>query len=606
MCGIIGGICKSGDITPFLLSGLSRLEYRGYDSAGLAVADGDGNIQRTVAVGRVNKLRQVASQRRMRGKAGIAHTRWATHGAPTENNAHPICAGRVFVIHNGIIDNHAALRKSLQAAGRVFCGDTDTEVIAHLLDSELEKGGNLLSALREIMPNLQGAYALVAMYIGGDELVCARQGSPLLAGVGKQGVFVASDTQALVEKATRVHYFADGESARISVDGMCLYDANSEPAECAWQPLQALPEEVQLGEYRHFMQKEIFAQPDAVAATIEPFVSVPTLPMQRFGKGIPTLFRRIKHVVILACGTSYHAGIVARCWLAQFGISCRVEIASEYRYRPDPLAASSLCIAVSQSGETADTLSALRAAKAAGAATLALVNVETSTLKREADFAFCMRAGIEIGVASTKAFTAQLCALLLLTLGIAKAKKRLSEDQETAILSDMRRLPHLLRKALLSEEAIGKWAAELALAKSAIYIGRGEYHALALEGALKLKEISYIHAEGTAAGELKHGMLALVDADMPVIGIAPDNTLVHKVSSNLAEVAARSGRLFVLAGEQFQMEGANIIRLTDSGGEFLSPIVFTLPLQLLAYDTARLKGTDIDKPRNLAKSVTVE
>lgn len=608
MCGIVGGICPSGISRPLLL-GLSRLEYRGYDSAGIAVSgggNGDGNdVRRRVVVGRVGKLRQAAEG--LDGVVGIAHTRWATHGAPSEVNAHPIRAGRVFVVHNGIIENHAELRAEAEAAGGgKLSGGTDTEVAARLLDMEYKKSGDLLDALRAVRRRLRGAYALAAMAEGTAEIVCIRQGNPLLAGSGESGIFIASAPQALSGEATRAHYFLDGQYARLSNGKMELWNGDDSPATCAWTPLSVLPEEVQLGEYRHFMQKEIFAQPDAVAATMENRATGGNLSPRRFGTGTAVMFRRVRRVVIVACGTSYHAGLVARRWMERFNIPCRADIASEYRHCPDSLSASSLCVAVSQSGETADTLSAMRAAKASGAATLALVNVENSTLAREADFVFCTRAGVEIAVASTKAFTSQLTGLLLLTLAMAKARHTLPADDEAEHLRRLRQLPYLLSKSLLLESAVKEWADEFAPATSVVYIGRGAHYPLALEGALKLKEISYIHAEGVAAGELKHGPLALIDAAVPVVGLVPDNALRDKMAANLAEVAARDGRLFVIGGRQFSMENVRIARCADDGGELLSPIVYAPPLQLLAYHVARRKGTDIDKPRNLAKSVTVE
>ena len=608
MCGIIGGI-HSGGIRRLLFTGLSRLEYRGYDSAGIAVSDG-AEISRVAVVGRVAALRQRAAQ--TDGNIGIGHTRWATHGVPADNNAHPIRAGAVLVVHNGIIENHAALRRELTAAGRCFGGETDSEVIAHLLDDALQREGDLLRAFRIVLKRLQGAYALAAMIDGMPDIICARQGSPLLLAEGDDGVFLASDAQALAGVARRVRYLDNGEHALLKMESrqeakiVGVWNAQGDSVAEHWTPLTVREAEVQLGDHRHFMQKEIFAQPDATAATMERYVGAPELSLRRFGAGAARVFRRVKQISVIACGTSYHAGMVARHWLEELGVPCKVEIASEYRYRRDPLAAASLVLVVSQSGETADTLSAMRAAKEAGATTLAIVNNADSSMARESDLVFPVRAGMEISVAATKSFTAQLTALLLLALAVAKARGNLSQEKET--LASLRLLPHLLQKALLLEDDIEQWARALTMAKSALYIGRGAHYPMALEGALKLKEISYIHAEGIAAGELKHGSLALVDDAMPVIGLAADGSH-EKMAASLSEVATRGGRLFVLAGGEYQVtasEQAKVLRLPDDGGRLLSPIVYAVPLQLLAYHTARLKGTDIDKPRNLAKSVTVE
>lgn len=605
MCGIVGGT-GSGDIRAVLINGLARLEYRGYDSAGIAIATPQG-VTRCTTLRRTATLRQQVAD--LNGGTGIGHTRWATHGAPSEANAHPLRAGRVLVVHNGIVENHAELRRELLAAGRVFSSETDTEVIAHLLDGALEECGNLSAAWQAVRGRLSGAYAISAMVEGEETLLGARQGSPLLLGEGKHGFYIASDAQALAGVAKRVRYFDNGEYALVRRDGAEVFDAHGKALPLTMQPLDSHSVEVQLGEYTHFMQKEIFEQPDATAATMQGFVNAPALSLRRFGSGASKLFRRARQVALVACGTSYHAGLIAGCWLEQFGIPCRVETASEYRYRAQPLAAESLLIAVSQSGETADTLSALRTAQAAGASTLAVVNVPSSSMAREANATFCTRAGAEVGVASTKAFTAQLTALLLIALGIAHARRVLPAEEEARILQQLKQLPHLLRKALLQEDAVQRWAHTLAPAKSAMYIGRRVHYPMALEGALKLKEISYIHAEGCPAGELKHGSLALVDGELPVIGLAPDNELLPKITANLAEVATRGGRLYVVAGREFQLAGLaeeQIIRIQEDGGEHLSPMVHAVVLQLLAYHTARQKGTDIDKPRNLAKAVTVE
>lgn len=600
MCGIVGAIMPGG-VRRFLLRGLAALEYRGYDSAGVAFAD-DKRIRRLAVAGRVGKLRRRVPS--AAGSVGIGHTRWATHGAPTEQNAHPVMAGSVAIVHNGIIENHAALRAELTAGGRVFSTDTDSEVIAHLLELALIAEKDFLAAMQKTEARLEGAFAIAAVAAGRAEIVFARRGSPLMVGVGEEGVFVASDAQAM-ERAARIAYLADGDCGLLNAGGARIADAKGKTAKREWRSLPTGMAVAALGEHRHFMQKEIFEQPFAVASAMQPFIDDKQIVMRHFGRGAAAMLRRVKSVLIVACGTSYHAGMVARYWLQGFGIPCRVEIASEYRYCGDAQAAESLAVAVSQSGETADTLSAMRAAKAAGATTLALANVPLSAMVEEADFVMPTGAGPEIGVASTKCFTAQLVQLLLLSLAAAKARGVLPPPQERAALAQLRRLPQLMRRALLIEEDIRRWARSFAAATSALFIGRHAHYPLALEGALKLKEISYVHAEGCAAGELKHGMLALIDDKIPVVGLAPANALAAKTESNLSAVAARNGRLFILAGGTIKLPGAQVLQL-DDGGEWVSPMVYAVPLQLLAYHTALQKGTDIDKPRNLAKSVTVE
>lgn len=631
MCGIIGGSVADDKIKQILLGGLARMEYRGYDSAGIAVCGSSGRVQTQVAVGRVAALRRACVQL-PDGCIGIGHTRWATHGAPTPANAHPIRAGKdgqVWVVHNGIIENHRALKEELQAAGCTFASETDTEVIAYLLERALTTAATtktkaktkakaqakqnaaeaLAAAVRAVLPQLEGAYAFVAMTADGT-LACVRQGTPLLAAQRADGgVLLASDPQAVAGLATAVHYFDSGDYAVLCNNKLQIWNANGASVKPQWTPAQLAPATATLGEYRHFMRKEIADQPDAVAATMERWLPLPearTL-SALLGADANTALRQTRQIGIVACGTSYHAGLVARHWLARLGVPCRVEIASEYRYAPDPQAARSLVIAISQSGETADTLAAVRHAKDGGAKTLGIVNVENSTLARECDFVFYTQAGVEVGVASTKAFTAQMVALLLLSWRIAAARG-CDGDEIAQACASLRRLPNLLHKILLLEDAIKDWARQLVTCKSALYIGRRMHYPIALEGALKLKEISYIHAEGIAAGELKHGSLALVDVELPVIGLAPADGLQQKIIANLSEVRARGGRLFVLGGCAAQTAGldAQHICIAEDGGEWLSPIVYTLPLQLLAYHTACHKGTDVDKPRNLAKSVTVE
>ncbi|MGI9297738.1 MAG: glutamine--fructose-6-phosphate transaminase (isomerizing), partial [Gammaproteobacteria bacterium] len=600
MCGIVGAIVRGG-AREFLLRGLAALEYRGYDSTGLAFA-GDDAVLRIATTGRTETLRRLAAD--AAGDAGIGHTRWATHGAPTEQNAHPVVAGKVAVVHNGIIENHAALRAELAAAGRVFHTETDTEVIAHLLDAALSEGDELPSAMRRTAARLEGAFAVAATAAGRNEIVFARHGAPLMAGEGADGVYLASDAQALESAADRVMYLEDGDCGTLSADGVQIADSRGAKAERARHPPPAGAAIAALGEYRHFMHKEIFEQPFAAAAAARPFAGGGEISPEQFGAGAEEAFRRADNILIVACGTSYHAGMIACYWMRELGVPCRAEIASEYRYRPDARAGNALAVAVSQSGETADTLSALRAAKKAGAKTLSLVNAPASAMARESDFVMPAYAGPEIGVASTKCFTAQLAQLLALSLAAAKAKQILPPQTESAALSQLRALPRKIRRALLLEKQLRVWARSFAAAKSALYVGRGAHYPLALEGALKLKEISYLHAEGCAAGELKHGTLALVDDSVPVVGLAPANSLSAKTESNLAEVAARNGRLFILSGGGATPAGAQTLAVED-GGEWISPMVYAAPLQLLAYHTALEKGTDIDKPRNLAKSVTV-
>lgn len=600
MCGIVGA-AMAGDARQFLLRGLAALEYRGYDSAGLAFCDARG-VRRFAVAGRVDALRRRA--KKAAGAAGIGHVRWATHGAPTEQNAHPVVAGRIALVHNGIIENHAALRAEITAAGRVFSTETDTETAAHLLDMALLDGDDLLTAMQKTAAKLKGAFALAAMAAGRAEIAFARRGSALLAASGEDGAYIASDAQALAG-VSRIAYLEDGDCGILRGCELKIVNAKGGNAVRRWRRPPPAVSAAALGGHRHFMQKEIFEQPLAAAAAARPFMEGKQILPRRFGRGAAAAFRRANGVLIIACGTSYHAGMVACYWLRALGIPCRVEIASEYRYSPAPESAGALAVAVSQSGETADTLSAARAAKASGAALLAMVNTPESALAREADFVMHAGAGPEIGVASTKCFTAQLVQLLLLSLALGKARGALPKEQESAALAQIIALPAALRRALLLENGVVSWARSFAAAKSVLYIGRGAHYPLALEGALKLKEISYLHAEGCAAGELKHGMLALIDGKIPVVGLAPDNGLAEKTAANFSEVAARGGRLFILAGGGVAAEGANILRVEEAG-EWISPILYAVPLQLLAYHVALQKGADIDKPRNLAKSVTVE
>lgn len=608
MCGIVGAVAQR-NVVPILLEGLSRLEYRGYDSAGLVVVR-DGKFARCRSTGRVAELtcKTVDTQ----GWTGIAHTRWATHGVPSERNAHPhMSKDLIAVVHNGIIENYELLRSRLSAAGYEFTSDTDTEVIAHLVHSHYVQGNSLLRATQAALTELVGAYAIgVIAADNPDQLICARRGSPLLMGVGIGENFIASDVSALLPVTNRVIYLEEGDVVEISRLHYQIYAANGEPVERPVQVSEISNESVQLGKYRHYMQKEIHEQPNAISDTLESVCNSQSIVPGIFGAEAEARFADINSILILACGTSYHAGLVARYWLEEIaGIQCTVEIASEYRYRvsvPNPKA---LVVVLSQSGETADTQAALNYAISLGHIhTLAICNVPESALVRLAKLRFLTRAGPEIGVASTKAFTTQLVALFLLTLVLAKQRGRLSHEDEQQHLHALRHLPAATQKVLDLEPQIAKLAEQFANKQHALFLGRGMHYPIALEGALKLKEISYIHAEAYPAGELKHGPLALVDKEMPVISVAPNDVLLEKLKSNLHEVRARGGELYVFADADTHIreeDGVHIMQMPEHAG-YLSPILHTLPLQLLAYYVALQKGTDVDKPRNLAKSVTVE
>jgi glucosamine--fructose-6-phosphate aminotransferase (isomerizing) len=603
MCGIVGGAARR-DIVPVLLDGLRRLEYRGYDSCGVAMV-GEQGIGLVRTVSRVNDL--VAKVNGSSARTAVAHTRWATHGAPATENAHPIVSrGDIAVVHNGIIENHEELRAELQAAGYRFESQTDTEVIAHLVQSLYQ--GDLLEAVRRAVPRLQGAYAIAV--VARDQpgtVVGARAGSPLVLGMEEGGHYLASDALALAGVAQRVVYLEEGDLACVTQTDCRVIDRNGREVAREAQPLEQGAMATELGPYRHFMQKEIFEQPRAIADTVE---HVSAVNPQLFGAQAESLLKDTKSVLILACGTSYHAGLVGRHWLESIaGIPCSVEIASEYRYRasvPDP---DGLVLVVSQSGETADTLSALKHAQSLGySRAAALCNVGSSAMMRMTPLRFLTRAGAEIGVASTKAFTTQLAGLYLLTLTLAKLRGRLDPQQEQNHLKALRHLPNALGAVLALEPQIIAWAERFAAKEHALFLGRGLHYPIALEGALKLKEISYIHAEAYPAGELKHGPLALVTADMPVVTVAPNDALLEKLKSNMQEVRARGGELYVLADADTHIAsspGVNVIRLPEHYGP-LSPILHVVPLQLLAYHAAVVRGTDVDKPRNLAKSVTVE
>jgi glucosamine--fructose-6-phosphate aminotransferase (isomerizing) len=608
MCGIVGAIAQR-NVVPILLEGLKRLEYRGYDSAGIAVVN--GHLSRLRSTGRVAELSRRADETHLEGPLGIAHTRWATHGVPSEKNAHPHVSGSLSVVHNGIIENHEEMRQRLERAGYIFASDTDTEVIAHLVHSKMAAGAPLLDAVRASMKELTGAYA-IAIVDGNDprRLVVARNGAPLLLGLGDGENFAASDASALVQVTQRVIYLEDGDAAEVTLERVRIINADGREIERPVNVSSLTSAEVELGPYRHYMQKEIFEQPMAVANTLELVVNARGIPPQLFGADAERIFREVDSVLILACGTSYHAGMVARYWLEALAcIPCNVEIASEYRYRESVPNRKALVVTISQSGETADTLAALQHAKSLGHEyCLSICNVPESALVRQSQLRFLTRAGPEIGVASTKAFTTQLAALVLLTMTLAKLRGRLSGEREAQLMNALRHLPAALTHVLGVENQVEKWAERFAQRDDALFLGRGIHYPIAMEGALKLKEISYIHAEGYDAGELKHGPLALVDKNMPVVAIAPKDALFEKLKSNLQEVRARGGELYVFADEDAHLTGADgvhVITMPDHAG-LLSPILHTIPLQLLAYHVALHKGTDVDKPRNLAKSVTVE
>lgn len=608
MCGIVGAVAER-NVVPILLEGLQRLEYRGYDSAGLVVIQ-NGQLQRERSTGRVADLRLKTTD--TNGTLGIAHTRWATHGIPSERNAHPHLSNNLIgVVHNGIIENYESLRTRLSAAGYVFTSDTDTEVIVHLIHSHYKNGTSLLEATRASLTELIGAYALGVIAVDNpDQLICARRGSPLLMGVGVGEHFIASDVSALLPVTNRVIYLEEGDVAQIERQSYRIFSASGAEVSRPVQVSEISNESVSLGNYRHYMQKEIHEQPQAIADTLEAVCNSTSIIPGVFGAEAADVFSDINSILILACGTSYHAGLVARYWLEEIaGIPCTVEIASEYRYRTSVPNPKALVVVLSQSGETADTQAALNFAMSMGHVhTLAICNVAESALVRLAKLRFLTRAGPEIGVASTKAFTTQLVALFLLTLVLAKQRGRLTEAQEHQHLHDLRHLPAATQKVLDLEPKIAKLAEQFATKHHALFLGRGMHYPIALEGALKLKEISYIHAEAYPAGELKHGPLALVDKDMPVISVAPNDVLLEKLKSNLHEVRARGGELFVFADANTHIreeDGVHIMQMPEHAG-YLSPILHTLPLQLLAYYVALQKGTDVDKPRNLAKSVTVE
>jgi glucosamine--fructose-6-phosphate aminotransferase (isomerizing) len=609
MCGIVGAVAQR-NVVPILLEGLRRLEYRGYDSAGLVIIN--GGMQRVRSVGRVASLTADCAAQQVHGHLGIAHTRWATHGAPSEANAHPHVSGRLAVVHNGIIENHEALRTRLKAAGFAFTSETDTEVIAHLVEFYYRQSKDLLAATRAAVAELEGAYAIgVVSEDSPNRLICARKGSPLLIGLGIEENFIASDVSALLPVTQRVMYLEEGDVADIGLLTVKVYDAAGKPADRSVHISELSADMAELGNYRHFMQKEIHEQPRALTDTLLVAVAQDHIQPEWFGFDAAEVLGQVNAVTFLACGTSYHAAKVATYWLEEIaGIPANAEIASEYRYRTSVPNPDALIVTISQSGETADTLAALNHAKALGQdKTLTICNVPESALTRASRLKFLTRAGPEIGVASTKAFTTQLAGLFLLTLVLAKLRGRLTPLQEAAHLAALRSLPNKVQQALMLEPQVEAWSQRFANKHHALFLGRGVHYPIALEGALKLKEISYIHAEAYPAGELKHGPLALVDEDMPVITIAPNDQLIEKLKSNLQEVRARGGELYVFADGDVHLEETafvHVIKLPGGHNGALSPILHTIPLQLLSYHAALQKGTDVDKPRNLAKSVTVE
>ncbi|WP_329846017.1 glutamine--fructose-6-phosphate transaminase (isomerizing) [Stenotrophomonas sepilia] len=612
MCGIVGAIADR-DVVPVLIEGLKRLEYRGYDSSGIAVIDHAERpeVRRVRRTGRVSEMATAAEAEGFNAVLGIGHTRWATHGGVTEANAHPHISHGVALVHNGIIENHEEQREKLRALGYTFESQTDTEVIAHLIHHHLKGGDDLLVALQHTVKELTGAYALAVVSRAEPErFVCARMGCPLLVGLGEGENFVASDVSAVISATRKVIFLEEGDTAEIRRDGVRIFDEHDQPVERDVHLSDVSLASLELGPYRHFMQKEIHEQPRALGDTIEAAIDAGGFPAGLFGKNAEAVLSGIEGVQIIACGTSYYSGLTARYWIeAIAGLPCSVEIASEYRYRAAYANPKHLIVTISQSGETLDTMEALKYAKSLGHKhTLSICNVPESAIPRASELVCYTRAGAEIGVASTKAFTTQLAALFQLTVVLGKLHGRIDAAQEADYLEQLRFLPGSVQHALNMEPQIAAWAERFARKSSALFLGRGLHYPIALEGALKLKEISYIHAEAYPAGELKHGPLALVDEDMPVVVIAPNDSLLEKVKSNMQELRARGGELFVFADQDSnfnESEGVHVIRTPRHAG-VLSPIVHTIPVQLLAYHTALARGTDVDKPRNLAKSVTVE
>lgn len=610
MCGIVGAVAQRY-VAPILLEGLKRLEYRGYDSAGIAIINANKDIERLRALGKVKHLEKELKSEPLNAGIGIAHTRWATHGEPSTRNAHPhVCRDQVALVHNGIIENHAELRSAQTAAGHEFSSETDTEVVVNLVYDKMQLGLKLLDAVTATTKDLEGAYALGVVSVNDPErLIAARRGSPLVIGLGIGENFIASDVFALRPVTQRFIFLEDGDVADITRDSVTIYDLHGKVVTRPESISELSPEAAEKSGYRHFMLKEIFTQPRAVAETLEGRIDQGQVLDSIFGLNAEEILNNVKSVTIVACGTSYHAGMVARYWFEELaGIPCSVEVASEYRYRRPVIQENSLFVTISQSGETADTLAALREAKISGVShSLAICNVPESTLTRESELVFMTRAGPEIGVASTKAFTTQLVSLMLLVIALGR-RHNLSDEVRSSLIEQLESLPGKINAALELNDAIAKLAERFVNKNHTLYLGRGSMYPVAMEGALKLKEISYIHAEAYPAGELKHGPLALVDDDMPVISVAPNNELLEKLKSNLAEVRARGGELYIFADSQVDVPASEGIHVLDVAPveDPIAPIVFTIPLQLFSYHVAVLKGADVDQPRNLAKSVTVE
>lgn len=610
MCGIVGAVAQR-DVAEILVEGLRRLEYRGYDSAGVAIVDDKQNLTRIRRLGKVQELSDVIDEQHVVGGTGIAHTRWATHGEPSEINAHPHISGDISVVHNGIIENHEALREVLKARGYEFVSQTDTEVIAHLVEWELRSASSLREAVQSAAAQLEGAYGTV-IFDRKDptRLVVARSGSPIVIGFGVGENFLASDQLALLNVTRRFMYLEEGDVAEMTRREVKVFDSQGQAVEREVIESNAEHDAGDKGQYRHFMQKEIFEQPTALKGTMEGRITHNSVITESIGVNAVEILSKVEHVQIIACGTSYNSGMAARYWFEDIaGVSCDVEIASEFRYRNFVTRPNSLLITLSQSGETADTLAALRIAKQRGyMAAMTICNVSGSSLVRESDIAFMTRAGTEIGVASTKAFTTQLAAMLMLVTAIGKQQGRVSSEKEAEIVEAIHALPVQIESALAFDKQIEALAEDFADKHHTLFLGRGEYYPIAMEAALKLKEISYIHAEAYAAGELKHGPLALIDADMPVVVIAPNNDLLEKLKSNVEEVRARGGLLYVFADEQAGFEEDDTMKIIPMPhvSEITAPIFYTVPMQLLSYHVALIKGTDVDQPRNLAKAVTVE
>jgi len=615
MCGIVGGVCQN-NITPILIDGLKRLEYRGYDSAGVVVLTKDNELSRARSVGKVINLENNIKDKQtpLDGVAGIAHTRWATHGEPSSRNAHPhICNHSISVVHNGIIENFLDLKTEQTKQGYNFTSDTDTEVIAHAIHKALETSSSLLKAVQKAIETFEGAYGIgVISPEDPGRIIAARSGSPLVIGISKKGSFIASDQMALLDITKDFIFMKEGDIADITLDSITIYDKDGTKVEREVKTSKLKSGQTSKRGYDHYMLKEIFEQPQAIRDTLESRITKDTVLTSAFGHKAKDIFKNTKHIQIIACGTSYNAGLVAKYWLEDIAkIPTHIEVASEYRYRNPIILDDTLFITISQSGETADTLEALKTVKKCGKKihTLTICNSAESSLTRESELTFLTHAGPEIGVASTKAFTTQLVSLALLTVAIGRCHKQVSEQQEAKIVDGLNRLPGLIKKTLKQENQIKELAKTFKNKFNALFLGRGSMHAIAMEGALKLKEISYIHAEAYPAGELKHGPIALIDKDTPVIAIAPNDRLLDKLKSNLQEVKSRGSEMIVFEDESAQvvsMKGMTIVPTTTNLGRITAPIIFTIPLQLLSYHVALIKGTDVDQPRNLAKSVTVE